>query len=105
MKLNYYPSLIAACLLITVGYGQSTSSLITSDTIVVQMQKATGFGPNGNASFVIGPKNGYDPEEQKGFQVMKNVPENLTDGVEYFFILDYLQFYYQNYRQGIYSKE
>ncbi|AJR03386.1 TlpA disulfide reductase family protein [Siansivirga zeaxanthinifaciens] len=80
----------------------------TTKTIskIVALDKVVhGFGPSGNFSIGIGSRDLYSEEELKGYPVMKNLPDSLTNIKEYLIILNDLQFYYQNYKQGIYSKE
>jgi thiol-disulfide isomerase/thioredoxin len=74
-------------------------------SIAVELDKVVkGFGPTGNSSSGIASRDLISPEELKGYPQMKNIPDSLTNTKEYLFILDNLQFYYQNYKQGIYSK-
>lgn len=77
---------------------KTTSKTVVLDKIV------KGFGPTGNSSNGIASRDLISPEELKGYPQMKNIPDSLTNTKEYLFILNNLQFYYQNYKQGIYSK-
>ncbi|WP_248723708.1 TlpA disulfide reductase family protein [Seonamhaeicola sp. ML3] len=82
----------------------------TTKTIskIVELDKVVhGFGPSGNFGIEIGSRDliSKNSEELKGYPTMKNLPDSLTNIKEYLIILNDLQFYYQNYKQGIYSKE
>lgn len=83
--------------------GQSHSGIISSDTIVMEMKKAAGFGPSGNYSVTPMPKSGFNKDVQTFFPTMANLPEGLQKGIEYFFITDEFQFYFQNYCIGKYG--
>lgn len=82
----------------------------TTKTIskIIELDKVIhGFGPSGNFGIAIGSRDliSKNSEELKGYPIMKNLPDSLTNIKEYFIILNDLQFYYQNYKQGLYSKE
>lgn len=82
----------------------------TTKTIskVIELDKVIhGFGPSGNFGIGIGSRDliSKNSEELKGYPIIKNLPDSLTNIKEYLIILNDLQFYYQNYKQGIYSKE
>lgn len=81
-----------------------TNTTKTTSKIVVLDKVIKGFGPTGNSSFGIASRDLISAEELKGYPQMKNLPDSLTNIKEYLFILNDLQFYYQNYKQGIYSK-
>ena len=74
-------------------------------SITVDLDKViNGIGPSGNYSFGIAYRDMISAEELKAYPKMKNIPDSLTNIKEYLYIFDRLQFYYQNYKQGIYSK-
>lgn len=80
----------------------------TTKTIskIVELDKVVnGFGPAGNASVGIASRDLISKEELKGYPKTKNLPGSLTNIKEYLFILNHFQFYYQNYKQGLYSKD
>ena len=80
----------------------------TTKTIskIVELDKVVkGFGPSGNRSMGIATRDLISKEELKGYPKMKNLPDSLTNVKEYLFILNDFQFYYQNYKQGVYSKD
>ncbi|MCI9843967.1 TlpA family protein disulfide reductase [Flavobacterium pectinovorum] len=80
-------------------------SIDNSDTIEISLEKAEGFGPNGNSSHVIAPKSSMDSLELAAFPKMKNIPNTLSNVVEYCFHLNRFQFFYQNYRKGVFPKD
>lgn len=97
-------SFLAFIIFFNSGYSQPSSGVITSDTIIIAMEKVTGLGPGGDHSISQSPKSAYNKEERKLFPVVKNMPEDLDETVEYYFVLDDFQFYYQNYCAGRYEK-
>lgn len=96
--------LLTCILAFTTTYSQTSSGVITSDTIVIAMEKVTGLGPAGQHSYGISPTANFPKAEQKLFPVVKNIPEGLDGSVAYYFVLDDFQFYYQNYCTGRYGK-
>lgn len=82
-----------------INSGKTISKIIELDKVV------KGIGPGGNQMIGIASRDLMSEEELKAYPKMKNIPDSLTDVKEYLFIKNYLQFYYQNYKQGIYSKE
>jgi len=82
---------------------KTNTTKTTSKTVVLD-KVIKGFGPTGNISIRIASRDLISQEELKGYPQMKNLPDSLTNIKEYLFILNDLQFYYQNYKQGIYSK-
>lgn len=83
---------------IKINTKKTTSITVLLDKVV------KGIGPAGMTSSSIASRDLISAEELKGYPQMKNIPDSLTNTKEYLFILDNLQFYYQNYKQGIYSK-
>lgn len=83
-----------------------------TSSITFHLNKIPGVGPNGFNSIGIATTATYDTskiaeyqQEYKAYPRMKGKPGGLTDVKEYFFILNYPQFYYQNYVAGVYTKE
>jgi thiol-disulfide isomerase/thioredoxin len=75
-------------------------------SVTLHMDRFYGIGPDGHVSSSQGTLamlRKYD--DAKAFTVMKNVPTNLKDMQEYFYILDLPQFVFQSYVAGLYSKE
>lgn len=83
---------------IKINTSKTTSITVGLDKVI------KGFGPNGNFSIRIASRDLISAEELKGYPQTKNIPDTLTKTKEYLIILDKLQFYYQNYKQGNYSK-
>lgn len=82
-----------------------TNSTKTTSKEVVLDKVIQGIGPGGIISSGIASRDMISKEELKGYPKMKNIPDSLTNLKEYLFILNDFQFYYQNYKQGIYSKD
>lgn len=73
---------------------------------IIELDKIVkGIGPAGHYSIGIASRDLISKEELKGYPQMKNLPDSLTNMKEYLFMLDDFQFYYQNYKQGVYSKD
>lgn len=90
-------------------FAQSNKVSATKNTqqgsITFNMQKKAGIGPSGRVSSGIASYDLYgDNEEYKAYPQVKNKPTALHNVVEYFYILNRFQFYYQSYCAGIYSK-
>lgn len=83
-----------------------------ASSITFHLNKVAGVGPAGFSSAEIGTADSYKnsdvprfKEEYKAYPVMKNKPANLTGVVEYFYMTNEAQFYYQNYVSGLFNKE
>lgn len=90
----------------------ATASPGKSSSITFHLETVAGIGPTGFSTNQIANtdifKNATDAfyrEEYKGYPQMKNKPVALDSTVEYLYILNEPQFYFQNYVAGIYSKE
>lgn len=68
-------------------------------------EKAEGFGPKGVVSYIIAYKDQLDSLQQTALPKMKNIPENLSNLTEYYYCLNKFQFFYQNYRNGVFPKD
>lgn len=86
-------------------HSQTNNSNNSESIEILLIDKAEGFGPKGNTSRGIPPKNGMDSLELKACPKMKNIPNNLSNVVEYCFHLNRFQFFYQNYRNGLFPKD
>ncbi|MFD2147646.1 hypothetical protein [Mucilaginibacter antarcticus] len=82
-----------------------------TSSITFHLETVAGIGPSGFSNSVIANtdmlKNSKDPfyrEEYKAYPQMKNKPA-LDSLVEYLYIVNDPQFFFQNYVAGIYSKE
>ena len=84
---------------IVIDTAKTISKIVELDRVI------NGFGPAGNVSFGIASRDLISKEELKAYPQMKNLPDSLTNVKNHLFILDDFQFYYQNYKQGIYSKD
>ncbi|GAA4091819.1 TlpA disulfide reductase family protein [Mucilaginibacter panaciglaebae] len=100
-------------LLCNAGKGQ-TEKTIKSPTIkskqqatlTFDLQKVYGMGPAGNSSVGIGSYDSYaNSDEIAGYPQLKNKPAGLRDVKEYCYMLDHYQFIWQNYLQGLYTRE
>ncbi len=83
-----------------------TNHFNNTDSIEIELnQKADGFGPRGITFSGINPKNTMDILEQAACPEMKNIPTTLSNVVEYYYHSNRFQFFYQNYRSGVFSKD
>ena len=88
-----------------IAKSQTNPVFIGKDTIAFSLERVAGLGPNGNSSIGIASYEALkNTEEIKAYPVMKNPPANLTNVIQYLFIVDQFQFFYQNHVSGIYSK-
>jgi hypothetical protein len=77
-----------------------------SASITIHMQRLAGIGPDGHVSSSQGTLAMLRKhEDANAFTIMKNVPANLKDMQEYFYIIDLPQFVFQSYVAGLYSKK
>jgi thiol-disulfide isomerase/thioredoxin len=115
-------ALLANCLFV---YGQAVKkdsntvqhirvapmALQKASSVTFHLNTVEGIGPAGFSSSEIGTVASYKTsdvprfkEETKAYPEMKNKPD-LTKVVEYFYMTDPAQFYYQNYVSGLFNKE
>ena len=78
---------------------------IKDDTVTIGMEKISGLGIEGNHSYGIPTNKEYGDSISVAFPKMKNPLTNMHSMVEYFFILDQFQFYFQSYKEGKYDFE
>jgi len=97
--------IIVALFIFTAVRSQSVQKLNkTGSTEILLDKKIDDFGPGGHAYTGFGPNEDYDSITLTGYPKIKNLPDSLNLKV-YTYIFDHKQFYYQNYRNGIYSKK
>jgi len=90
----------------TTVYSQRVQTLNkTGSTEIFLDEKVDGFGPGGNLAAGFAPNELIDSITFKAYPVLKNLPDSLTELQTYTYIIDPNQFYYQSYRNGIYSKD
>jgi thiol-disulfide isomerase/thioredoxin len=102
MKIN------SILLLISVFLSTNTifSQTIPPDSIEVNLtNNITAFGPLGFISYGIGPKSTINKDQLILYPETKNLPSELTEAVEYCFVFNVYQFYYQNYKSGLLTME
>jgi len=93
-------------LIFSLTVNAQTKNLNNADSMEILLnEKAEGFGPRGISSVGITPKKSMDILEQKACPEMKNIPNTLTNVVEYYFHSNRFQFFYQNYRSGVFTKD
>ena len=96
-------------LLLTIILGvYTTFSQITKnvqpDSIIVNLKNnIIAFGPKGFCSYGLAPKSKINQDELNLYPKTKNIPKDISEVVEYCFIIDYFQFFYQNYKAGLLS--
>jgi len=97
--------IIIALFIFTAVRSQSVQKLNkTGSTEILLDKKIDDFGPNGHIYTGFGPNKDYDSITLTGYPKLKNLPDFLNMKV-YTYIFDHKQFYYQNYRNGVYSKK
>jgi len=98
-------AIISALFIFTGAYSQSVQKLNrTGSTEIILDKKLDTFGPGGHVSIGYGSYDMYDSITLTGYPTLKNLPDSLSHLKVYTYIFDHKQFYYQNYRNGIYSK-
>lgn len=68
-------------------------------------EKVNAIGPRGNITMSIASNDMIDSLSLSGYPHLINAPDSLSGLKVYTYILNPMQFYYQNYRNGIYSRE
>jgi len=100
---------LIALILFTIDFSinsQTIQQISKCDSATIMLtEKEQGFGPKGNMSYGFGSMDTHDSIELLAYPKMKNLPDSISDLKEYCIILNSYQFYYQNYRNGVYSKD
>jgi len=88
------------------GYCQRVQILNKAgSTEILLDEKVDGFGPVGNISFAIASNDQLDSITFKAYPNLKNLPDSLTGLRVFTYIGNKGQFYFQNYRKGVYSRK
>ena len=77
----------------------------TGSTEITLDVKVDDIGPRGSSSYSFPSNDKVDSILLAGYPKLKNLPDSLTELKVYTLIRDQMQFYYQNYRNGIYTKQ
>jgi len=77
----------------------------TGSTEITLDVKVDDIGPIGGSSNIFPSNDKIDSLILTGYPKLRNLPDSLTELKVYTLIRDRMQFYYQNYRNGIYSKQ
>jgi len=78
----------------------------TGSTEILLDKKVDTFrGPKGNVSMMFASNDMLDSTTLAGYPTLKNLPDSLSGLRIFTYISEPRQFYYQNYRNGIYSKK
>jgi len=100
--------LLSSLMLISIinSYCQALQILKSSGTTEILLSdKINTIGPRGNMSITIASNDMFDSITLTGYPHLTNVPDSFTSLKVYTYILYPMQFYYQNYRKGIYSRD
>jgi thiol-disulfide isomerase/thioredoxin len=87
------------------NYAQTNVPINVEQIEIILNEKVEGIGPRGLLRIGISPKNKMDELELTACPKMKNIPATLSNIVEYCFYLNKFQFFYQNYRSGVFPKD
>lgn len=91
--------------LILSAIAQTLQDLNNLDSAIICLsEKSEGFGPEGNMTVEFGSIDGIDSLELLAYPKMKNIPDSLGNLKQFCYMLNPFQFYYQNYRNSVYSK-
>jgi thiol-disulfide isomerase/thioredoxin len=98
--------LVAFCSIISLARAQSPVFIIKKDTAIFTLERVSGIGPAGISSIGPADKSAHpaDDPERKLFR-LKNIPANLSDVKEYNMPVDMYQFTFQNYLEGVFTKQ
>jgi len=77
----------------------------TGSTEITLDVKVDDIGPRGSITNGFQSNDMFDKTALAGYPMLKNLPDSLTDLKVYTIIREQMQFYYQNYRNGIYTKQ
>jgi len=100
----HFRTVITLCLITLCSWSFAQSYTVTKNSITFNLEKVAGIGPSGNHNIGISSYDEIEEQEARAYPVMRNIPTGLSRGLSYYYLLDPFQFYYQNYRAGIYSK-
>ena len=77
----------------------------TGSTEILLNEKVDSWGPLGNVSFEFGSNDQLDSMSLIGYPQFKNLPDTLTNLKVYTVIMNQNQFCYQNYKNGLITRE
>lgn len=98
--------LLLITLINTTIYCQKLQTLNqTSSTEILLNEKVDGWGPLGNSSSGFGSNDMLDSMSLIGYPQLKHLPDSLSDLKVYTVLMNRSQFCYQNYRNGLVSRE
>lgn len=86
------------------AYSQSSLVRLPDSSLVISLEKTFGFGPQGHVSHTIGSSALQDAEEKNLYPALVSIPK-LDSVKSFFYVYNWAQFYYQNYRSGALSKK
>jgi thiol-disulfide isomerase/thioredoxin len=105
MKKKLVSTLLIALINTTI-YCQNLQTLNKiGSTEILLNEKVDGYGPLGNTSTSMGSNDMLDSMSLVGYPTLKHLPDSLTDLKVYTVIMNQRQFCYQNYRNGLVSRE
>jgi thiol-disulfide isomerase/thioredoxin len=105
MKRKLLLTLLIALINTTI-YCQNQQTLNkTGSTEILLNEKVDGYGPLGNISKSIGSNDMLDSMSLIGYPTLKHLPDSLTDLKVYTVLINRKQFCYQNYRNGLVSRD
>jgi thiol-disulfide isomerase/thioredoxin len=85
---------------------QTIQQINNSDSVTILLtERVQGFGPKGFWSSGLMSLDGYDSTGLLAYPSLRGLPDSLSGLKKYCLILDDYQFYYQNYKKGIDTKE
>lgn len=98
---------VSIFILLSIGKGNSQNiEFDDSGSIEILLDKrVNGFGPKCHTSIMIATKDRIKSIERSAYPKVKNIPDSLTNLIEYCFHLNTFQFFYQNYKNDIFSKD
>ena len=97
---------LLALLIATDAFAQTVQPLNKTGSTEISLNiKVNDIGPAGNSSSGLRSNDKVDSITLTGYPKLKNLPDSLSDFKIYTVIKNQLQFDYQNYRNGVYSKQ
>lgn len=100
--------LLSSLMLISIinSYCKAVQILKSSGTTEILLSdKINTTGPRGNMATIMASNDMIDSMTLTGYPHLTNVPDSFTSLKVYTYILYPMQFYFQNYRKGIYSRD